>query len=102
MHRCFHVTAPRCRVAFIVGCAFMMLPGSGRAEDSLLTEWFARVSQTQAEQPHWITPLVTVTPRLEQEWRSDLVSQSQPRGVSTLNYGNGKGLDRFRPIAVLS
>src|SRR5437899_5736329 len=26
-------------------------------------DWFARVSKTQAEQPHWVTPLVTVTPR---------------------------------------
>ena len=29
------------------------------------------MNRTQAEQPHWVTPLVTVTPRLEQEFRTD-------------------------------
>jgi|HubBroStandDraft_2_1064218.scaffolds.fasta_scaffold1319010_1 hypothetical protein len=24
--------------------------------------WFSRVSETQSEQPHWVTPVVTVTP----------------------------------------
>ena len=65
----------------------------GSAVSDLLGDWFEQVARTQAEQPHWVTPLVTVTPRLEQEWRSDVVSQSQPHGVSTLNYGNGKGLE---------
>jgi hypothetical protein len=27
-------------------------------------KWFARVDKTQAEQPHWITPLITTMPRL--------------------------------------
>jgi hypothetical protein len=40
-----------------------------------------------------VTPLVIVTPRLDQEWRSDVVSQSQPHGTSTVSYGNGKGLE---------
>src|ERR1700681_3510317 len=30
--------------------------------------WFARVSRAQAAQPRWITPVVTVTPRLEEEF----------------------------------
>jgi hypothetical protein len=34
-------------------------------------KWFARVSKIQSEQPHWITPLSTVTPRLEEELRYD-------------------------------
>ena len=29
--------------------------------------WFNRVEQAQASQPHWMTPIVTVTPRLEQD-----------------------------------
>ncbi|HUI27131.1 MAG TPA: hypothetical protein VL403_13690 [Candidatus Kryptonia bacterium] len=71
--------------------------GTAHADGSdakdFIGDWLARVARTQAAQPHWVTPLVTVTPRLEQEWRSDVVSQSQPHGVSTLNYGNGKGLE---------
>ena len=39
--------------------------------------FLARASATQAEQPHWVTPLVTVTPRLEQEFRTDFLSQPQ-------------------------
>jgi hypothetical protein len=52
-----------------------------------------RVSATQAEQPHWVTPLVTVTPRLEQEVRADFVHQYNTKGFSIWNYGNGKGLE---------
>lgn len=54
--------------------------------------WFQRVSKTQAEQPHWITPLVTVTPRLEQEYRFDAVVTPGAAG-DTVNLGNTKGLE---------
>lgn len=54
--------------------------------------WFKRVSRTQAAQPHWITPLFTTTPRLEEEFRSDIVWTPTPDGDS-MNYGNGKGLE---------
>jgi len=53
----------------------------------------ARVSATQSEQPHWVTPLVTVTPRLEQEIRSDFIHQYNTKGFTIWNYGNGKGLE---------
>jgi len=56
-------------------------------------DWFARVTKTQAEQPHWITPLVTVTPRLEEEFRYDLMSESLPGGKTLTIYGGGKGLE---------
>jgi hypothetical protein len=55
--------------------------------------WFERVSATQAEQPHWITPLVTVTPRLEEEFRYDFTLQRTSTGTLTENYGGGKGLE---------
>ncbi len=55
--------------------------------------WFERVSRTQAEQPHWITPLVTVTPRLEEEVRYDINHQQQPGGRTTNSFGGGKGLE---------
>jgi hypothetical protein len=54
--------------------------------------WFQRVNKTQAEQPHWITPLFTTTPRLEEEFRSDIV-WTPPTAGYNLNYGNGKGLE---------
>lgn len=61
--------------------------------ESFIDRYQARVSATQAEQPHWITPLVLVTPRLEQEFRTDFVHQYNPKGFAVWNYGNGKGLE---------
>lgn len=56
-------------------------------------DWFSRVDQTQAEQPHWITPLLTVTPRLEEEVRYDQQWQTRPNDATLTNYGVGKGLE---------
>jgi hypothetical protein len=58
-----------------------------------IEEWQSRVSQTQAEQPHWITSLVTVTPRLEQEFRFDVLRQQTSSGDDLVNLGAGKGLE---------
>lgn len=54
--------------------------------------WLARVSATQAAQPHWVTPVATTTPRLEQEFRFDVVHENIPTGNVT-NLDNGKGLE---------
>lgn len=64
--------------------------GSG---GGFFSEWFDMVSRTQAEQPHWITPIATTTPRLEQEFRYDIFWQTNGEGVTTENYGGGKGLE---------
>ncbi len=59
----------------------------------MLRDWFNMVSRTQAEQPHWITPVATTTPRLEQEFRYDIAWQPGNTGITTQNYGGGKGLE---------
>ncbi len=82
-----------CHVALFVGCALLVLPRCSSAASDFLTDWLARASRTQAAQPHWITPLVTVTPRLEQEFRYDVVWQDQPLGSSQAIFGNNKGLE---------
>ena len=69
-----------------------------RADDTnpvvdYFANWFDRVEKAQAEQPHWITPIVTVTPRLEQEFRYDQIWQSRPQGQVLYSYGGGKGLE---------
>src|SRR5438477_10209310 len=46
----------------ILSLVFSALYGTAHAQD---TSWFDRVLTTKAEQPRWMTPLVTVTPRLE-------------------------------------
>jgi hypothetical protein len=51
------------------------------------------VTETQSEQPHWITPLNTTTPRLEQGVRYDIQWQPPNSGVATRNYSMSKGLE---------
>jgi hypothetical protein len=55
--------------------------------------WFDRSNHSKSEQPRWVTPLATTTPRLEQEVRYDLVWQRRPDGSTLENYGNSKGLE---------
>jgi hypothetical protein len=60
---------------------------------TFIQRYQARVTATQSEQPHWVTPVVTVTPRLEQELRTDFVHQFNPKRFGLWNYGNSKGLE---------
>ena len=55
--------------------------------------WFERSEAAKASQPHWLTPLATTTPRLEQEVRWDFVGQTRPDNSTTASYGGGKGLE---------
>jgi hypothetical protein len=84
--------------------AFLLLTAlaPGRAQNAtsdpatggdFFSKWFGMVSKAQAEQPHWMTPLVTVTPRLEQEFRYDQSIESMPGGNTLTSYGGGKGLE---------
>jgi hypothetical protein len=86
------------RIAAIVALAAVPITAfpqqnSASGFQGFLSNYQARVSATQAEQPHWVTPLVLVTPRLEQELRTDFVRQVAPSLYSTWNLGNSKGLE---------
>lgn len=79
----------------IVGLA---LAGVAHAETTdpvsdYFADWFDRVDQTQAEQPHWITPLATTTPRLEEEFRYDQYFERLGNGGRLYNFDGGKGLE---------
>ncbi len=76
----------------LLGLISPALAQNGTTDDSYFGTWFERVSRTQAEQPHWITPLFTTTPRLEEEVRYDIGRQNTVKGDVT-NYGSGKGLE---------
>jgi len=65
----------------------------GSAITDYFINWFPRVTQIQSEQPHWVTPLVTVTPRLEEELRYDQFWQANKLGAATDNFGGSKGLE---------
>ncbi len=55
--------------------------------------WYDRVDAAQASQPHWMTPITTVTPRLEEEHRYDQFQQFLENGAEVNNYFGGKGLE---------
>jgi hypothetical protein len=65
---------------------------SGPVEE-YFADWFDRVEAAQAGQPHWMTPLVTVTPRLEQEVRYDQYWESRGNGSTLDIFDSGKGLE---------
>lgn len=81
-----------CSAWLALACSSFALPGLADNE-SFFTNWLDNVSKTQEDQPHWMTPLVTVTPRLEQEYRFDASHADKPKGVRLDNYGGGKGLE---------
>ncbi len=77
-------------------CALAVLclvPILTSAQDGYVANWFARVDKTKDEQPHWVTPLATTTPRLEEEYRYDQLWQTNAKGITTDNYDGGKGLE---------
>ena len=94
-----------CNAALLLAACFLMLvPASARAQSGssgglgdmiaqFVDDWEARATRIQSEQPHWVTPLTTVTPRLEQEYRYDQFFQSQQNGHAVNNFGGGKGLE---------
>jgi hypothetical protein len=77
------------KLAFIILIA--ALPSIAHAQ-GFVANWLDMVTCSQAGQPHWITPVVTVTPRLEQELRYDVVHSQSSTG-DFWNVGNGKGLE---------
>src|ERR1700690_3558773 len=78
------------RVVMVVLCLSSTL---SFAQDGYFADWFSRVDKTQAEQPRWVTPLATTTPRLEEELRYDQLWQEKAKGGTTNNYDGGKGLE---------
>src|SRR5437016_4273933 len=61
--------------------------------DSFIPSWLAMVTRIQDEQPRWITPVAVTTPRLEQEFRFDVFSETLSNHSHLTNYGAGKGLE---------
>ncbi|MBS0239346.1 MAG: hypothetical protein JSR89_13060 [Proteobacteria bacterium] len=62
-----------------------------------IQDFFARWQQiarvAKASQPDWMTPLATVTPRLEQEFRSDQFFEHMGNGGHLNVYDGGKGFE---------
>ncbi len=71
----------------------LLLASCLHAQSSFFDSYQARVTATQNLQPHWVTPLVTVTPRLEQEVRTDFLHYHNNSRHEIWNYDNSKGLE---------
>ncbi len=61
--------------------------------DDYIKNWQTRAQEAKDTQPHWMTPLATITPRLEQEFRYDQSWQKTENGAVTTNFFSGKGLE---------
>jgi hypothetical protein len=55
--------------------------------------WYDRVDAALASQPHWMNPITTVTPRLDQQYRYDQIQQFLGNGAQVNNYFGGKALE---------
>jgi hypothetical protein len=67
------------------GLAITLTPLAAQADGMIssnaVTSWLDMVTASQNAQPHWMTPLITVTPRLEQELRWDVYDQQNGAGT---------------------
>ncbi len=71
--------SPATLKGLLVAALFVFPPALfAQQEGSLIARYQARLTATQNEQPHWVTPAATETPRLEQEFRTDFVHQFNP------------------------
>ncbi|HXE17542.1 MAG TPA: hypothetical protein VN632_09950 [Stellaceae bacterium] len=71
---------------------------------NFFSDWFKRVDAIQAAQPHWMTPVATTTPRLEEEFRYDQSFQTLGHGGGHVdNFDGGKGLELipFSPVEII-
>ena len=76
----------RTAIAAGIALAIAMSPHRAFAADAI-SSWLEMVTRTQDAQPHWVTPLATVTPRLEQEYRFDFYSEKLPDHGTLNSYG---------------
>lgn len=58
---------------------------------AFLSRWDEHALQAQLDQPNWLTPVVTSTARLKQEFRYDVSWQWNGGDTSIGNFGNSKG-----------
>lgn len=59
----------------------------------LLARWLAMAEKVQAEQPDWLSPLMTTSGRLKQEFRYDIWDQPTTDGNRVYQFGGNKGLE---------
>ncbi|HYL60628.1 MAG TPA: hypothetical protein VEU51_17315 [Candidatus Acidoferrales bacterium] len=86
-------SATRCAAQSDAGGSSDFGYGVLSAIEDYFANWFVRSDAAKASQPHWVTPVVTVTPRLEQEVRYDQYWEARPHNVAVDNFGGSKGVE---------
>lgn len=66
---------------------------AGDSIQDFFQRWQEIAHAAKASQPDWMTPLATVTPRLEQEFRSDQFFEQMGNGAHQNIYDGGKGFE---------
>jgi len=87
------------KTSFLLNFGFLLLLGTaGTCQTATLNnnagfleQWFERVNHALADQPHWLAPIFTATPRLEEMYVYDMSRQDTAKGDVT-NCGGTKGL----------
>lgn len=79
----------------------LCLSAAAQADEDFLAGWSARAHATLASEPHWIPPVIAVTPRLIQVVRYDQYWQSTGTGAAIASFDAGKGVE-FIPLENLS
>jgi hypothetical protein len=69
------------------------VPEDGNAASGLFRRWLRMGERIQAQEPDWLSPLVTTSGRLKNEFRYDVFHQPLSPGGSQYNFGGGKGLE---------
>jgi hypothetical protein len=76
----------------VAGAADPANPDSTSPIETYFANWSARVDQAKQSQPHWLPPLMTLSPLITQLLRQDAYYQWAANGSRVLNLGAGKGL----------
>lgn len=91
-------SAPPLRALILLSCAFVVpaqaqssSPNEPHGVAAFFSNWDARAHRVEDAQPNWLTPVVTSSARIKQEFRYDMSWQSSPSGATTENYGGSKG-----------
>lgn len=66
---------------------------NARKKRNVFRAWLNMADQVQAKQPDWLSPLVTTSGRLKQEFRYDIWDQPAAGGNRNYQFGGNKGLE---------
>ncbi len=86
-----HILRQAVFVALAGLAAISVRVGTAAAQSDPLQDWFNLVDRNRAQEPDWLTPLITTSARLSNGFRYDELLEHAPNDKTVTNFGNGKG-----------